>query len=182
MLSLALPQAALMPLKLTISTLEANSTDVNAIRPIYMDVFHQLFSYKSYHHIFSSLRISPRIPVLIAYPSHLQVIKTSLISYQLSPFILFQLDYCATQLLTPLSSLSRRLAAAAEARASAGVSGEGLGRLSRPATYGAMGGKKGPPPQPGVKGPSSLFILSDDNILRKYTKFMIEWPYPFMQT
>ncbi|XP_042869759.1 voltage-dependent calcium channel type A subunit alpha-1-like isoform X4 [Penaeus japonicus] len=41
-----------------------------------------------------------------------------------------------------------------------------------------MGGKKGPPPQPGVKGPSSLFILSDDNILRKYTKFMIEWP-PF---
>ncbi|XP_071552669.1 voltage-dependent calcium channel type A subunit alpha-1 isoform X2 [Panulirus ornatus] len=41
-----------------------------------------------------------------------------------------------------------------------------------------MGGKKGPPPQPGVKGPSSLFILSDDNFLRKYTRFIIEWP-PF---
>lgn len=180
MLSLALPQAALMPLKLTISTLEANSTDVNAIRPIYMDVFHQLFSYKSYHHIFSSLRISPRTPVLTAYPSHLQVIKTSLISYQLSPFS-SSLCIVRRSFSRPFP-LSRRLAAAAEARASAGVSGEGLGRLSRPATYGAMGGKKGPPPQPGVKGPSSLFILSDDNILRKYTKFMIEWPYPFMQT
>ncbi|XP_050685852.1 voltage-dependent calcium channel type A subunit alpha-1-like isoform X27 [Eriocheir sinensis] len=41
-----------------------------------------------------------------------------------------------------------------------------------------MGGKKGPPPQPGVKGPTSLFILSDDNFLRKYTRFIIEWP-PF---
>ncbi|XP_042203570.1 voltage-dependent calcium channel type A subunit alpha-1-like isoform X7 [Homarus americanus] len=70
------------------------------------------------------------------------------------------------------------LAAAAEARASAGVSGEGLGRLGRPPTYGAMGGKKGPPPQPGVKGPTSLFILSEDNFLRKYTRFIIEWP-PF---
>lgn len=73
-----------------------------------------------------------------------------------------------------------RLAAAAEARASAGVSGEGAGRLGRPPSYGAMGGKKGPPPQAGAKGPSSLFILSDDNVLRKYTRFIIEWPYPFM--
>ncbi|XP_064108495.1 voltage-dependent calcium channel type A subunit alpha-1-like isoform X12 [Macrobrachium nipponense] len=71
------------------------------------------------------------------------------------------------------------LAAAAEARASAGGSGDGLCRLGRPTpTYGAMGGKKGPPQQPGVKGPTSLFILSDDNIIRKYTKFIIEFP-PF---
>lgn len=27
-------------------------------------------------------------------------------------------------------------------------------------------------------GPSSLFILSEDNIIRKYTRFIIEWP-PF---
>ncbi|XP_047738439.1 voltage-dependent calcium channel type A subunit alpha-1 [Hyalella azteca] len=41
-----------------------------------------------------------------------------------------------------------------------------------------MGGKKGPPLPPGAQGPSSLFILSDTNIFRKYTKFIIEWP-PF---
>ncbi|GFU29429.1 hypothetical protein NPIL_649271 [Nephila pilipes] len=31
----------------------------------------------------------------------------------------------------------------------------------------------------GAKGPSSLFLLSDDNLIRRYTKFIIEWPYPF---
>lgn len=30
----------------------------------------------------------------------------------------------------------------------------------------------------GNKGPSSLFILSEENWLRKYTRFIIEWP-PF---
>ncbi|XP_055950226.1 voltage-dependent calcium channel type A subunit alpha-1-like isoform X4 [Argiope bruennichi] len=30
----------------------------------------------------------------------------------------------------------------------------------------------------GAKGPSSLFLLSDDNLIRRYTKFIIEWP-PF---
>lgn len=72
-----------------------------------------------------------------------------------------------------------RLAAAAEARAAGSAGDLGSGRAG-PFGYGAiMGGKKRPPPQPGVKGPSSLFILSDDNCLRKYTKFIIEWPYPF---
>lgn len=33
-------------------------------------------------------------------------------------------------------------------------------------------------PDPNAKGPSSLFLLSDDNFIRKYTKFIIEWP-PF---
>ncbi|KAL7018829.1 hypothetical protein ACKWTF_010927 [Chironomus riparius] len=39
-----------------------------------------------------------------------------------------------------------------------------------------MGGPRdqGPP----VSGPTSLFILSEENILRRYTKFIIEWP-PF---
>ncbi|GFQ81934.1 hypothetical protein TNCT_155161 [Trichonephila clavata] len=32
----------------------------------------------------------------------------------------------------------------------------------------------------GAKGPSSLFLLSDDNLIRRYTKFIIEWPYPFL--
>uniref|UniRef100_T1IJS6 EF-hand domain-containing protein n=1 Tax=Strigamia maritima TaxID=126957 RepID=T1IJS6_STRMM len=34
---------------------------------------------------------------------------------------------------------------------------------------------------PAGKGPSSLFILSEDNFLRKYTKFIIEWPYPLLR-
>ncbi|CAL4058844.1 unnamed protein product, partial [Meganyctiphanes norvegica] len=42
----------------------------------------------------------------------------------------------------------------------------------------AMGGRGKAGQAPGQKGPSSLFILSDDNFIRKYTKFIIEWP-PF---
>jgi hypothetical protein len=30
----------------------------------------------------------------------------------------------------------------------------------------------------GATGPSSLFILSERNFLRRTTKFLIEWPYP----
>jgi hypothetical protein len=39
-----------------------------------------------------------------------------------------------------------------------------------------MGGAKdhGPP----KSGPTSLFILTDENVIRKFTKFIIEWP-PF---
>ncbi|XP_064459105.1 uncharacterized protein LOC135369446 [Ornithodoros turicata] len=33
---------------------------------------------------------------------------------------------------------------------------------------------------PGVKGPSSLFLFSEDNFIRRHTKFFIEWPYPFV--
>jgi hypothetical protein len=41
-----------------------------------------------------------------------------------------------------------------------------------------MGGpsNQGQPPAGG--GPTSLFILSEENIIRRYTKFIIEWP-PF---
>ncbi|KAA0194096.1 hypothetical protein HAZT_HAZT008028 [Hyalella azteca] len=44
---------------------------------------------------------------------------------------------------------------------------------------GPMGGKKGPPLPPGAQGPSSLFILSDTNIFRKYTKFIIDTPFEY---
>lgn len=39
-----------------------------------------------------------------------------------------------------------------------------------------MGGPRdqGPP----ISGPTSLFILSEENPIRRYTKFIIEWP-PF---
>ncbi|CAN7994074.1 unnamed protein product, partial [Ixodes hexagonus] len=40
-----------------------------------------------------------------------------------------------------------------------------------------MARRKGPEPQ--GKGPSSLFLLSEDNLIRRYTRFFIEWPYPF---
>ena len=32
--------------------------------------------------------------------------------------------------------------------------------------------------EPGQAGPTSLFILSETNIIRRTTKFLIEWPYP----
>ena len=32
--------------------------------------------------------------------------------------------------------------------------------------------------EPGQTGPTSLFILSETNIIRRTTKFLIEWPYP----
>nr|XP_018900706.1 PREDICTED: voltage-dependent calcium channel type A subunit alpha-1 [Bemisia tabaci] len=35
-----------------------------------------------------------------------------------------------------------------------------------------------PPGQPEKRGPSSLFIFSEDNVVRRYTRFIIEWP-PF---
>ncbi|XP_073986797.1 calcium voltage-gated channel subunit cacophony isoform X7 [Rhodnius prolixus] len=61
------------------------------------------------------------------------------------------------------------LAAAQEAAAARG------GRDYKGGAPAAMG-----PPQPGpnTKGPTSLFILSEENPLRRYTRFIIEWP-PF---
>jgi len=32
---------------------------------------------------------------------------------------------------------------------------------------------------PGAKVPSSLFFFGEKNIVRRYTRFIIEWPYPF---
>jgi hypothetical protein len=47
--------------------------------------------------------------------------------------------------------------------------------------FGGFGGSRAPRrhPDDDEKAPSSLFILSDKNPLRRYTKFIIEWPYPF---
>ena len=36
--------------------------------------------------------------------------------------------------------------------------------------------KKKGSPGAGAKGPSSLFFLSEDNPIRRHTKFIIEWP------
>ncbi|XP_077504518.1 calcium voltage-gated channel subunit cacophony isoform X8 [Amblyomma americanum] len=67
-------------------------------------------------------------------------------------------------------------------------SGGERGLLRAPETSGVLGGhgsgalrtepgmarRKGLDPR--ARGPSSLFLLSEDNLLRRYTKFFIEWP------
>lgn len=68
------------------------------------------------------------------------------------------------------------MAAAQEAALGQTTSGRQFGRDF--AYHGAdrMGGPRdqGPP----ISGPTSLFILSEENPIRRYTKFIIEWP-PF---
>ncbi|XP_069354188.1 LOW QUALITY PROTEIN: voltage-dependent calcium channel type A subunit alpha-1 [Maniola hyperantus] len=59
---------------------------------------------------------------------------------------------------------TKRLAAAQEA----------AGAQARAAPADTMGGAH----QPATPGPTSLFILTDENPIRRYTKFIIEWP-PF---
>ena len=72
-----------------------------------------------------------------------------------------------------------RLAAAQEAALAGQTSG---GRqFGRDFPYhGAdrMGGPRGGDQGPPISGPTSLFILSEENPIRRYTKFIIEWP-PF---
>jgi hypothetical protein len=69
------------------------------------------------------------------------------------------------------------LAAAQEAALAGQTSG---GRqCGREFSYHAADRMGGPRDQgPPSSGPTSLFILSDENPLRRYTKFIIEWP-PF---
>ena len=43
---------------------------------------------------------------------------------------------------------------------------------------GIMGKRRAGALEPGQAGPTSLFILSETNIIRRTTKFLIEWPYP----
>lgn len=49
-------------------------------------------------------------------------------------------------------------------------------------SFSAMGGAT----QPGASvekpppGPSSLFVFSETNAIRRYTRFIIEWPYPLI--
>ncbi|XP_022648011.1 voltage-dependent calcium channel type A subunit alpha-1-like isoform X2 [Varroa destructor] len=44
--------------------------------------------------------------------------------------------------------------------------------------FGMARSRKGGYQEPGQRGPSALFLLSEDNPLRRYTRFIIEWP-PF---
>ncbi|XP_049845336.1 uncharacterized protein LOC126298060 [Schistocerca gregaria] len=71
---------------------------------------------------------------------------------------------------------NQRLAAAQEA-----VAQQRSGRDCSPAPGHGMSPHPHQPP-PGAKGPTSLFILSEDNPIRRYTRFIIEWPYPLTQT
>ncbi|XP_063695784.1 voltage-dependent calcium channel type A subunit alpha-1 isoform X3 [Culicoides brevitarsis] len=70
------------------------------------------------------------------------------------------------------------LAAAQEAALSGQTSRGYLDRKVPYLTADKMGGPSSQVGAPPGSGPSSLFILSDDNIIRRYTKFIIEWP-PF---
>lgn len=64
-----------------------------------------------------------------------------------------------------------RLAAAQEAAAQAVQQQQaGAGAADR------MGGASAAGPG---QGPSSLFLFSEENPIRRYTRFIIEWPYPF---
>lgn len=87
------------------------------------------------------------------------------------------IDRNSSKILFAQKNKSYRLAAAQEA-ALAGQASSGQRHLGRDSYHLAdrMGGPRdqGPP----VQGPSSLFIFSDENIIRRYTKFIIEWP-PF---
>lgn len=68
--------------------------------------------------------------------------------------------------------------AAAQEAALAGQTSSGR-QLGRDFAYHAADRMGGPRDQgPPNSGPTSLFILSEENPIRRYTKFIIEWP-PF---
>jgi hypothetical protein len=58
--------------------------------------------------------------------------------------------------------------------------GSGYGSGS-PSTAAGMGSKRAASAAAAAAGhgPTSLFILTEKNIIRRYTRFIIEWPYPF---
>lgn len=68
-----------------------------------------------------------------------------------------------------------RLTAAQEAALGQTSKSRQIGRDFAYQSADRMGGPRDHGPK---NGPTSLFILSDENILRRYTKFIIEWP-PF---
>ncbi|KAJ4426362.1 hypothetical protein ANN_27176 [Periplaneta americana] len=74
----------------------------------------------------------------------------------------------------PLAVLRDTLLAAAQEAAAQQRSG----RDCSPAPGHSMAPHPQQPPA-GTKGPTSLFFLSEDNPIRRYTRFIIEWPYPF---
>ncbi|KAF0292814.1 Voltage-dependent calcium channel type A subunit alpha-1 [Amphibalanus amphitrite] len=70
------------------------------------------------------------------------------------------------------------LAAAQEARAREAAASGADPAAHRTYSYSAMAKKSAAPSQDGRR-PTSLFIFSETNPIRRYTKFIIEWPYPF---
>ncbi|RZF37450.1 hypothetical protein LSTR_LSTR011364 [Laodelphax striatellus] len=72
----------------------------------------------------------------------------------------------------------RRLAAAQEAAAQQRAGRDLQWTAAAEAGCGGMGHPGGPHDPP--KGPSSLFLFSEENIVRRYTRFIIEWPYPLL--
>uniref|UniRef100_A0A915L855 Uncharacterized protein n=1 Tax=Romanomermis culicivorax TaxID=13658 RepID=A0A915L855_ROMCU len=56
-----------------------------------------------------------------------------------------------------------------------GASGAPFGNAERKITGAALSGVPFK-----EKGPSSLFIFSSDNFVRRYASNLIEWPYPFL--
>jgi len=58
----------------------------------------------------------------------------------------------------------------------AGAGGTFLGGALGGSSADAMGGQQAQHPG----GSTSLFLLSEENIIRRYTRFIIEWPYPFL--
>ncbi|XP_070508107.1 voltage-dependent calcium channel type A subunit alpha-1 isoform X4 [Chironomus tepperi] len=87
-------------------------------------------------------------------------------------------DHKSCALIQTRLKLGELVLAAAQEAALAGQTSSGRHHLGRDSYHLAdrMGGPRdqGPP----VSGPSSLFVLSEENLIRRYTKFIIEWP-PF---
>ncbi|KAK6620729.1 hypothetical protein RUM43_011024 [Polyplax serrata] len=77
--------------------------------------------------------------------------------------------------LTPQKHIGLVLAAAQEAAAQQRALPAGR---DCPPSPGTMGKHSQQPP--GAKQPTSLFFFGEENIVRRYTRFIIEWPYPFM--
>ncbi|XP_035783196.1 voltage-dependent calcium channel type A subunit alpha-1-like isoform X20 [Anopheles albimanus] len=90
-------------------------------------------------------------------------------------------DHKSCALIQTRLKLGDIMLAAAQEAALAGHTSNGsqFGRKGGHYLADRMGGpsSQGGQPLPGG-GPTSLFILSEDNIIRKYTRFIIEWP-PF---
>ncbi|XP_076348090.1 voltage-dependent calcium channel type A subunit alpha-1-like [Tachypleus tridentatus] len=75
----------------------------------------------------------------------------------------------------------RALRAEAAGAGEVSSSFEEYGRLRDPRSLvQAMAKRKSNQAEQEGRIPTSLFILREDNIIRRYTKFIIEWPYPFM--
>ncbi|GBP83736.1 Voltage-dependent calcium channel type A subunit alpha-1 [Eumeta japonica] len=95
--------------------------------------------------------IHPDLPIAVSYFCH----------YYYYVITVSQHDECV--------ACGCRLAAAQEA-----AGAQTPARRARAPTADTMGGAHHPP----APGPTSLFIFSDENPIRRYTKFIIEWP-PF---